>query len=95
MVARVNCVVARATPAGAADVDAAHVEGLQTEAGSDHETFGDPITAADHGHLVVRPTVSERERDRQRRGQMTPSSPPSYQRTHDLSSLAVDPGLRC
>ena len=77
MVARVNCVVARATPPGAADVDAADVEGLETEPGRDHEPLRDAVPAADHGHLVVRPIASKRERDRQCRGQVTPSSPPA------------------
>ena len=95
MVARVSWVVARATPPALPDVDAADVEGLETEPGGDHEPLGDPVAAADHGHLVVRPIASKRERDRQCRGQVTPSSPPSDQRAHDSSSLAVDPGRRC
>ena len=80
---------------GAAHIDSADVEGLEVETGGDHEALGDPVPAADHGHLVVRPIASQGERDRQCRGQVTPSSPPSDQRAHDSSSLAVDPGRRC
>ncbi len=78
-----------------ADVDAADVERLETEPGRDHEPLRDAVPAADHGHLVVRPVASKRERDRQCRSQVTPSSPPGDQRAHDSSSLAVDPGRRC
>ena len=79
----------------APDIDATDLEGLQVQPGCHHQPLRDPVAAADHGDLVVRPIVSERERDRQGRGQVTPSSPPSDQRAHDSSSLAVDPGRRC
>ncbi len=79
----------------AADIDAADIEGLERDPGRFHEPLCDAVPAADHGHLVVRATASESERDRQGRRQVTPSSPPSDQRAHDLLSPAVDPGRRC
>ena len=75
MVARVSCGRRTGDAGGAADVDAAHIEGLEAESRGHHQALGHAVTAADHGHLVVRPGVSQRQRDRQRRGQVAPRSP--------------------
>ena len=95
IVARVSCDVARAIPAGLPTSTPLTSRVSRRRPAATTRSLGHPVAAADHGHLVVRPGVSKRQRDGQRRGQVAPSSPPSYQRTHDSSSLAVDPGRRC